>query len=100
MAFLQEIGIKIGMKVEVEDTKNKQICCATIIEVKGEKIKIHYDGWSSRFDVWMKIGSKKVHCPGWCEEMEIPLCPPQGNVDHKLVLNMKILEIGNWEILK
>ena len=63
------------MKVEAEDAKNDLVCCATITEIKGSRMKIHFDGWSEGYDIWTKIGSPKVHYVGWCQETELPLCP-------------------------
>ena len=76
--WLQETGLQKGMKVEAEDTANKLVCCATILELKQEKIKIRFDGWGRKYDTWFELDSSEIHPVGWCQEMEVPLCPPKG----------------------
>ena len=68
-----------GMKIEAEDSQNGLVCCATIAEIRGCRLKVHFDGWPNDYDFWAKIGSSKVHFIGWCQEAQIPLCPPKGN---------------------
>ena len=91
--YLFQRGIYEGLKVEAEDQHNHIICVGTIVEKRGERLKIHFDGWPKKYDFWTKVGCKRVHCPGWCEDMEIPLCPPKGkcNANHILNLNKQYI---------
>ena len=67
------------MKLEAEDTDNKIICCATILQLRKEKLKLRFDGWGSKYDKWVNICSATIHPVGWCQDMGVPLCPPKGN---------------------
>ena len=40
----EEAGLDVGMKLEAEDTDNRIICCATILQIKKDKIKLHFVG--------------------------------------------------------
>ena len=66
------------MKLEAEDVANQLICCATILDMKQGKVKIRFDGWGKMYDTWFEIDSGEIHPVGWCEDMEVPLCPPKG----------------------
>ena len=66
------------MKCETEDSANRIICVATIKQIKGPKLHIHFDGWPKKWDFWTPITSQKVHHVGWCADVGIPLCPPKG----------------------
>ena len=66
------------MKLEAEDISNNLVCCATILELRGNRAKIRYDGWAKKFDAWIRLDSGHLHPVGWCQEMEVPLCPPKG----------------------
>ena len=74
----KQLGLSQGMKVEAEDSANKIVCCATILEIKRDRFKIHFDGWDNGYDFWTGIRGDKVHYVGWCQEMGVPLCPPKG----------------------
>ena len=76
----EQQGLFRGMKVEAEDTANKLICCATICQIKKDKLRIHFDGWGQTYDFWTTVSDNKIHFVGWCEEMGIPLCPPKGKI--------------------
>ena len=66
------------MKIEAEDGDYGIICVATIVDMKKEKLKIHYDGWTKKYDFWATVWSDKIHYCGWCQDKGIPLCPPKG----------------------
>lgn len=52
----------VGMKVEVADLMDPRlICVATICQVVGRLLKIHFDGWEEEYDQWMDARS-----PGMC----------------------------------
>ncbi|CAG8606244.1 12002_t:CDS:1, partial [Diversispora eburnea] len=33
---------------------------ATMVDFKNGRIKLHYDGWSDKFDEWILAGSKRI----------------------------------------
>ena len=71
------IGFKTGMKLECVDPRNPQLIrVATVAGVKGYRIKIHFDGWSSEYDFWTDDDWPDLHPPGWCQKTGHPLQPP------------------------
>ncbi|XP_060856488.1 uncharacterized protein LOC132934225 [Metopolophium dirhodum] len=73
----------IGSKLEALDkltrTLPKQlICVATVADILGNRIRIHFDGWTDDFDYWTDITSTNIHPVGWCDKNGRTLCPPSG----------------------
>ncbi|CAI6359714.1 unnamed protein product [Macrosiphum euphorbiae] len=73
----------IGAKLEALDkltrTLPKQlICVATVADILGNRIRIHFDGWTDDFDYWTDITSTNIHPIGWCDKNGRTLCPPSG----------------------
>jgi len=73
----------VGEKLEAIDmltrTLPKQITCvATVADILGNRIRIHYDGWSDDYDCWMDITSSNIHPILWCERNGRSLAPPSG----------------------
>lgn len=50
-------------------------------------LQIHYDGWSTQFDVWCDSDLCDLHPVGWCQRTGHPLEPPPGQGDGS----------GGWE---
>uniref|UniRef100_A0A2S2NZ86 Lethal(3)malignant brain tumor-like protein 3 n=1 Tax=Schizaphis graminum TaxID=13262 RepID=A0A2S2NZ86_SCHGA len=78
----------VGAKLEALDkltrTTSKQlICVATIADFLGNRIRIHFDGWTDDFDYWTDITSTNIHPVGWCDKNGRSLCPPRGYDDCK-----------------
>ena len=72
-------GFRMGMKLEAVDKKNSQlICVATVADVLGEHVLIHFDGWEHVYDYWCDPGSPYIHPVGWCQKNSVPLSPPKG----------------------
>lgn len=70
---------KVGMKLEAIDKKNPfLICPATIGEVKGEDVKILFDGWRGSFDYVCKYYSRDIFPINWCRDNNYYLTPPHG----------------------
>ena len=68
---------KIGDKLEAFDRKHHSlICVATIADIIGEHILIHFDGWEKDFDYWALSSSPYIHPVGWCNANNKPLSPP------------------------
>ena len=55
----EAFNLKIGDKVDHRDTVGRFLF-ATVIEKKGTNLKIHYDGWSRKWDTWCDF-SKEIH---------------------------------------
>lgn len=45
---------------------------------RGVCLQIHYDGWSTQFDVWCDSDLCDLHPVGWCQRTGHPLEPPPG----------------------
>ena len=72
-------GFRIGMKLEAVDKKNMALTCvATVVDVLGDRILIHFDGWEEAYDYWCDPSSPYIHPVGWCQENGKPLSPPNG----------------------
>ncbi|XP_033737732.1 lethal(3)malignant brain tumor-like protein 3 isoform X2 [Pecten maximus] len=76
------LGFKVGMKLEVVDKRNSLLIrVATVSEVDGHLIKIHFDGWADTFDYWVDDDCSDIHPPGWCSKTNHPLTPPISPAD-------------------
>lgn len=64
---LNSLGFCRGYKLEALDKTDIQftICVATISEVFGEYILIHFDGWGDEFDFWTHYTSPFIHPVDW-----------------------------------
>lgn len=44
------------------------ICVATVADVLGDRVLIHFDGWPKMYDYWTNVKSTNFLYPvGWCE---------------------------------
>ncbi|XP_029345307.1 uncharacterized protein LOC100164434 isoform X2 [Acyrthosiphon pisum] len=78
----------IGGKLEALDkltrTLPKQlICVATVADILGNRVRIHFDGWTDDFDYWVDITSTNIHPVRWCDNNGRTLSPPSGYNDMK-----------------
>lgn len=73
-------GFRVGLKLEAVDKKNNSAltCVATVADVLGDKILIHFDGWEDIYDYWSDPTSPYIHQVGWCQLTGKPLSPPNG----------------------
>ena len=55
-------GFRIGMKLEAVDKKNMALTCvATVVDVLGDRILIHFDGWEDAYDYWYALWDHLLH---------------------------------------
>ena len=72
-------GFKTNMKLEAVDKKNPDLTCvASINNVIGDYLLIHFDEWDDSYDYWCRETCPYLHQVGWCIENGIRLTPPQG----------------------
>ena len=97
--------LRVGMRVEAADLMDPRlVCVATIAQVAGRLVRVHFDGWSDEFDQWMDAASPEIYPVGWCElsgyRLEQPVVPgtyhpllPSKNqsVTFEIMLNMVII---------
>ncbi|KAH8288773.1 hypothetical protein KR054_009419 [Drosophila jambulina] len=58
-----------GMKLEAIDPENCSLfCVCSIAEVRGYRLKLTFDGYSSMYDFWVNADSQDIFPPGWCDE--------------------------------
>lgn len=72
--------LRVGMRVEAADLMDPRlVCVATIAQIAGRLVRIHFDGWSDDFDQWMDCSSPEIYPVGWCElagyRLETPVAP-------------------------
>jgi hypothetical protein len=69
------------MKLEAIDKNNPQsFCVATVVEVKGHRVRIRYDGYGRdrSNDFWCNFQAEELYPIGWCAQNAFPLQPPTG----------------------
>lgn len=68
-----------GMKLEAIDPENCSLfCVCTIVEVRGYRLKLNFDGYASMYDFWVNADSMDIFPPGWCERTSRILQAPKG----------------------
>jgi ubiquitin C-terminal hydrolase len=48
-----------GLYVDAKDSVNSW-CAAKIIDSEPERVKIHYEGWSEKWEIWLPVKSDKL----------------------------------------
>lgn len=70
---------EIGTSIEVVDlVVPSLIRVAKIIDVKGNEIKILYDGFHPNYGYWIEDDNPDIHPIGWCFKTHHPLEIPPG----------------------
>jgi mbt repeat len=60
-------GFAVGMKLEAIDPENASMfCVCSVVEIRGYRMRLHFDGFSSIFDFWVNADSVDIFPPGWC----------------------------------
>lgn len=71
---------RTGMKLEAVDIRNQQLIrVATIASRDSHTVKIHFDGWSDKYDYWIDDDCPNLHPINWCQQTNHPLQPPPNN---------------------
>ncbi|XP_035475580.1 lethal(3)malignant brain tumor-like protein 4 isoform X3 [Scophthalmus maximus] len=75
-------GFQVNHRLEAVDKRNPLLIrVATVTDTEDFMVKVHYDGWSSQFDVWCDSDLCDLHPVGWCQRTGHPLEPPPGQTD-------------------
>ncbi|XP_059475248.1 lethal(3)malignant brain tumor-like protein 3 [Neocloeon triangulifer] len=75
-------GFRVGMKLEALDKSNHElVCVATVTDILGGRILIHFDLWDDTYDYWADPSSPYIHPVGWCDSVGVELLPPKGMKD-------------------
>ncbi|XP_061569044.1 lethal(3)malignant brain tumor-like protein 4 isoform X2 [Cololabis saira] len=73
-------GFQVNHRLEAVDRRNPMLIrVATVTDTEDYRVKIHYDGWSTQFDVWCDSDLCDLHPVGWCQRTGHPLEPPPGS---------------------
>ena len=70
---------KVGHRLEAIDSEHPAlICVASVAQVQGFRILVHFDGFSKAHDFWENANSPNLFPVGWCETHKQKLMPPPG----------------------
>ncbi|XP_055921806.1 lethal(3)malignant brain tumor-like protein 4 isoform X2 [Eupeodes corollae] len=70
---------EVGMKLEAIDPEhNSLFCVCTVVEKKGYRLKLQFDGYSKIHNFWVNADSMDIFPPGWCSKTNRVLQPPKG----------------------
>lgn len=69
----------MGMKLEGIDPLHPALYCVmSVAEVKGYRLRLHFDGYSECYDFWCDANSPFIFPPGWADKNGKKLQPPKG----------------------
>lgn len=72
-----ENDFKIGTKLEAVDLREPALICpATVTDLKGPLLRIHFDGWDESYDQLVDKDSLDIFPVGYCSSVAHPLQPP------------------------
>ncbi|XP_055837179.1 lethal(3)malignant brain tumor-like protein 3 [Episyrphus balteatus] len=70
---------EVGMKLEAIDPEhNSLFCVCTVVEKKGYRLNLKFDGYSKIHNFWVNADSMDIFPPGWCAKTNRVLQPPKG----------------------
>lgn len=73
----------VGQKLEAIDPQNCGLfCVCTVVDKKGFRVKLHFDGYHNSYDFWVNADSKEIFPAGWCNKTARDLISP-----HKRLIN-------------
>ena len=69
----------VGQKLEAIDPMHPSLyCVVTVAEVRGLRLRLHFDGYSECYDFWTYANSDMIFPAQWCSENKKSLNPPKG----------------------
>ncbi|XP_020628056.1 lethal(3)malignant brain tumor-like protein 2 [Orbicella faveolata] len=72
-----ENNFKVGTKLEAVDLREPALICpATVTDLKGPLLRIHFDGWDESYDQLVDKDSLDIFPVGYCSSVAHPLQPP------------------------
>ena len=70
-------GFKVGSKLEAVDLREPALICpATVTDLKGPLLRIHFDGWDESYDQLVDMDSLDIFPVSYCASVAHPLQPP------------------------
>jgi len=90
--------LSVGMKVEAADlVEPRLVCVATIAQVAGRLVRIHFDGWTDDFEQWMDAASPELYPVGWCELVGYCLEAPKAAAPSPTKMVKKKTKSSSWK---
>lgn len=81
MFQVKENPFKIGMKLEgIDPIYPSRFCVLTITDIKGQRLRLHFNGYSRKYDFWVNSDSNFIFPVGFCEKTGRKLEPISKNV--------------------
>ena len=75
--FTNKTNFLIGDKLEAVSKKSYDlVCVATVADIIGNYLLIHFDDWEKDYDYWTNSSSPFIHPIGWSKENKKLLTPP------------------------
>lgn len=79
----------IGMMIEVIDIVNPTLIrIAEILDIRGDELKILYDGFSDKYAYWIEDDSPDIHPIGWSIKTNHPIEIPAGKIVIVLLIDL------------
>ena len=76
---LVENRFEVGMKLEgIDPYHPSRFCVLTVIEVRGMRLRLNFDGYKSKYDFWLNAHSEFIFPCGFCKSTNRTLKPPKG----------------------
>uniref|UniRef100_A0A1I8GVG3 SAM domain-containing protein n=1 Tax=Macrostomum lignano TaxID=282301 RepID=A0A1I8GVG3_9PLAT len=70
---------ELGMVLEgVDPCHESLICCLSISEIQGCRLRLHFEGYTELHDFWCSADSPFLFPVGWAKHNGFPLQPPKG----------------------
>ncbi|XP_014290533.1 lethal(3)malignant brain tumor-like protein 3 isoform X2 [Halyomorpha halys] len=70
---------KVGQRLEAIDPEHQsKICLVSVAEVKGYRLKLHFDGYPKDYDFWINADNPNLFPSEFCNKHKIPLLLPPG----------------------
>lgn len=87
----------INMTVEVVDLVNPSLIrIAKVVDVRGDELKILYDGFHNMYAYWVEDDSPDIHPIGWSLKTNHPIEIPRGK--NKNIMLQIALELINFHV--
>ena len=64
---------------------HRLVCVATVAQVLGRLLRIHFDGWEDSYDQWVDCQSPDIYPSGWSEMVGFPLEGPKKDDGNKTI---------------
>ncbi|CAH1401496.1 unnamed protein product [Nezara viridula] len=70
---------KVGQRLEAIDPEHQSnVCLVSVAEVKGYRLKLHFDGYPKDYDFWVNADNPNLFPSEFCNKHKIPLRLPPG----------------------